>query len=317
MNVRTAATRPMISRVITVKMWSRRFISLPFTPRVREGFSVGVFEGKGAVLAVFVFVGVATLLPAVAVMAAFAVLAVSGLGVPRGTIRKLRASAGSSLRAVARPTFVMGIMALTFLLVASTAVRAEPNGVTALTNSNVNQLAGIEIDVTASHDGSGNLLLSVQLVTNPLTNTPLGIDQFFYGASNVATSVSDPGCSGGSWDPSHLNYDGGTADGFGMFVSLKSDCPAGDGGITAPFTFHINGDPSIAANDHGAHYAIHIRFSGDCSGFVSDGTPSATGDDNGCIPSVIPSVTDIALPAVGLATLVWFVGRRAGKKDSE
>jgi hypothetical protein len=160
-----------------------------------------------------------------------------------------------------------------------------------LTNSNVIELAGIDIQVTPSLDASGNLVLSVQLVTNPLTNTPLGIDKFAYGSSASVLSVSDPGCPGG-W---HINEGSQNVDGFGDFANYNH-CSAGDGGVSAPIVFTLNGIPTISANDHAAKFVVHIRFSAapckSCSGFVSDGTPESVSSEPGCTPYA-PEVTTL------------------------
>ncbi len=166
------------------------------------------------------------------------------------------------------------VVATFVVLLLIPAIWAEPDGATNLTNSNVADLVGIVISVTSSHDADGNLVLSVQLINNPLTNTPLGIDAFFYNAGNVIVDVSEAG-----WN---TNYDGSTADGFGDLLSRRNDKPAGTGGISSPIVFTLNGDPAVPVNSNGGKYVVHIRFDGGCSGWVSDGTSSSIGSNPYC-----------------------------------
>ncbi|MCX9011795.1 MAG: hypothetical protein OIN66_11815 [Candidatus Methanoperedens sp.] len=184
-----------------------------------------------------------------------------------------------------------------------------------LTNSNVNQLAGIDIRVTT--DGAAKTI-SVELVNNPLSNTPLGIDEFYYQLDGVTsvykiTSEDDPS---GVW---HTNFDGGTADGFGPFISLKNNNPGGTGGLTgSPITFTLANsflDSNILTNGHNAKFAAHIRYDGGCSGFVSDGT-TTPGDNSNCKPTTqIPEFPTIVLPAAAAIGLVFFFQHRKNKKE--
>ena len=143
-----------------------------------------------------------------------------------------------------------------------------------LTNANVTQLRSIDFQVTQRIQ-SGNLQIELCLKHDPVYNAVLGVDQFLYSASAPPygiLSVNEPGWS--------LNFDGTQADGFGSFASRKSAKPAGHGGIScaAPLVFTLDGDPTAGTNLP-LELAIHVRFDGDCSGWVSNrpynGTPGS------------------------------------------
>lgn len=208
----------------------------------------------------------------------------------------------------------VAIMVSAFLVLPH--VYAEPNGTTNLTNPNVTEFAGIVVSVTVSHSGSGAIVFSVQLVTNPLTNTPLGIDKFFYNGAAAIASYNDPGCSHG-WSGSG----GGTGDGFGSFDSSAA-CSAGDGGISGPIVFTLDSDPTIASNGNGAKYTVHIRYVANpgydsCSAWVSDGTPSATSSEPGCTPQIV--IPENSLYLLFLAPLIpaFFIVRRRKQAQTQ
>ncbi len=306
------------------------------TPRVggEETSRTNEAGRRGVLLGLTGFVLVATVYPMLAILVGFAIVAVSALGMPRLHVAVRTGSKMRFTRRFAKPTFLcMAVAALAFLLVATSTAQASTwsGGTEPLTNSNVTQLAGIEVDVTqTTFTGTVNLVsggtgtvtsapaFKVELVNNPLSNTPLGIDMFFYGGTTFYVSWSDAGCTNdGMWNnPASTQQ----ADGFGNFATGTA-CPAGDGGITAPIYFVFTGAvPTITSNANGGYFAIHIRFSSSCSGFVSDGTvsPTSVTSDSNCTPSVqIPSVTDIVVPMTGLVAMIWFVGRRPkGKKSA-
>ncbi len=278
---------------------------------------------------------VATIYPMLAILVGFAAVAVSAFGLPRPSKPARNGFGGRAVRRLVHPAAFLGVAALAFLLVVTPAARAATwgGGTEQLLNANVTQLAGIEVDVTATTftgtvtTVSGTTAsvtnapaLSVQLVKNPLSNTPLGIDMFFYGSTTVYASWSDPSCTADhKWESQNIAQPA-TADGFGSFATGTS-CPAGDGGISTPIFFIFTGSlPTISSNANSGFFAIHIRFSNSCSGFVSDGTvpsESVTSDTN-CTPTVqIPGVTDLVVPMTGLVAMIWFVGRRTkGKKSA-
>ncbi len=181
-----------------------------------------------------------------------------------------------------------------------------------LINSNVPQLAGIDIKVTT--DGAGPTM-KVELVANPLINTPLGIDQFFYQLDGVTYAITSEDDPSGIW---HTNFDGGVADGFGTFASLKNDNPGGTGGISSPITFTLANpftDADILVNDHTAKFAVHIRYDGSCSGFVSDGTTTSLQDNPNCRSTTqIPEFPTMALPVAAAMGLVFFFQRNKRKE---
>ena len=210
-----------------------------------------------------------------------------------------------------------------FIIALSTVILlAETVGAVQLTNTNNPDLDGIIVNVDVSIN-----TMSVQLTNNPVINTPLGIDKFYYNLSglenkkgkNIApyqiTAVNDPGCvSPKSWD---TNYGGEHADGFGAFESHQSRCGGGYGGISNPILFTLSKPiPSIVPNSHQATMAVHIRFD-TCSGWVSDGNSDGLTypdeDDptdnvpGRCTPKTeIPEFSSVALPIAAVIGLMLF-----------
>lgn len=190
---------------------------------------------------------------------------------------------------------------ISMVLVASVVSASEIR----LTNSNVPQLAGVDVRVIQT-----GTTFSVQLVTNPLTNTPVGFDKFYYNLDNPVISASET-----EWD---FNYGGMEASGFGPFSSKQSKEPAGPGGINSPVVFILSNSipSSIPANDHNARFAVHIRWSKDCSGWISDGTSTSTSSDNNCRPKTeIPEIPKVALPIAAAIGLLFFFQQRNKKEE--
>jgi hypothetical protein len=188
-----------------------------------------------------------------------------------------------------------------------------------LTHTNTTQLAGVVVTVNIgsvlSGVGScptttfvGCTTLSVQLTTNPpITNTPVGIDQFLF---NATTDVNANAASPGTW---MLHFDGTNADGFGDFNSNRNQDSVGTSGISSPIVFTLftpsstaTGITTFTPNLSGANFAAHVTFRGGCEGWVSDGTASAS-PNSSCTP--VPEPITIFLGGTGLLGMAW-----AGRK---
>jgi hypothetical protein len=200
--------------------------------------------------------------------------------------------------------FMKGVAVLVALLAAVVSVPYGPaDAAFLLTNANVAPLGGIVITVTQSTTANGTLgcanlagcvTLSVQLTSSPVTNMPLGIDKFGFNAAGV--DIIGPV----SWLPdSH-----GNEDGFGHFTDTV-DKPAAREGISSPIVFTLNTSTvTFTPNDVTRHamFAAHVRYSGGCSGFVSDGAHAVPLDSStGCTP--VPEPITMALGATGLLAM--------------
>jgi hypothetical protein len=172
-----------------------------------------------------------------------------------------------------------------------------------LTNANISQLAGVDVRVTINNTGA-TTVLSVQLISSPLTNTPLGVDQFDYQSSVLVTKVSEAG-----WTTNVANDQ---LDGFGKFLIGNANA-AGTGGISSPISFTLASlVTSFPDNTNGAEFGVHVRFGGECSGFISDGTADSIGSNTNCTRRVAePSV--LLLVGTGLVGLGYLRRRWSWK----
>jgi hypothetical protein len=173
-----------------------------------------------------------------------------------------------------------------------------------LTNANIfNTVPGdIQIDIKVTVDNSGaTTVLTFAFVSDNLTNNPLGIDQVFWNSATLATAttpgfvIAPNGCFGGGPPPCN-------ADGFGDFLA-EYDKPAGTD-LTATFTL-ASLVTSFADNATGGEFAVHIRYDGGCSAFVSDGTHPEPTANSLCIPirHEGPEPGSLLLLGIGIAAL--------------
>lgn len=162
-----------------------------------------------------------------------------------------------------------------------------------LTSSNIVQLQGIVATVTIDNTGT-NTVLTFQVTSNPLVNTPIGIDQvgWNYGSNppDGYVSTSSQNFSGlQAVNVSNANGSCSSMDGFGQFC-IQGQSPANTGGFGNAVSFTLAGQVfSFPGNGSGNEFALHVRYSGSCSGFVGGllGTASNTIDVN-CIPATPP-----------------------------
>ena len=188
-----------------------------------------------------------------------------------------------------------------------------------LSNLNVN-IPGADIHVRVTIDNTNadnNTRLVVTLISENLTNTPLGIDKFGYNDSTT-TILTYPTATKGGWS-STTDTKGINIDGFGKFTT-DADESAGTGGVPGsavdPLVFVLNGLVTIFPdNANGAEFVVHLRFdippgtTGSCSGFVSDGTANSLGDAGLCSTTPIPEPATLFLLGSGLLGF-GFAGRK-------
>jgi hypothetical protein len=176
-----------------------------------------------------------------------------------------------------------------------------------LTNTN---LTGVTIDIRVTVDNTGaTSVLNVAFISDNIQNTPLGIDQFGYTAA-VLASVLPPGWSQAACSTNPAPC---TMDGFGDLVS-EIDNPAG---TDLSFSFTLASlVTAFGDNTNGAEFAAHIRYSGGCSAFVSDGTADQNPttacivDEQLPLPTPAPAtVILLGLGVLGLGVGVRFRGR--------
>jgi len=175
----------------------------------------------------------------------------------------------------------------------------------AFTFSNTNVI-GLTVNIEVIVN---NLLANTQITVNYLSdnisNIALGIDDFAYNsAGNVLPGVVLPpgfqteNCSGLPSPPFCQ------MDGFGPFDMAIHD-PAGG---LLNFSFVLNGkETNFADNANGGEFALHIRYDGECSGYVSDGRSSNPETKLGCTrdDQRAPEPGTLLLLGVALAGLAY------------
>jgi hypothetical protein len=176
-----------------------------------------------------------------------------------------------------------------------------------LDNTNV---LGVDIVIRVTVNNTGaTSVLTVNWISDNLANTPLGIDQFGFN-STASTTVLPAGWSNaGCKPPPGPPTPGCQMDGFGRFAS-EIDSP---GGTDLSFSFTLGSlVTTFADNTQGGEFAAHIRYSGNCSGFVSDGTSKGASKDTNCTIEGIGKVPEPGtLVLLGIAMLgLGIVSRR-------
>lgn len=144
-----------------------------------------------------------------------------------------------------------------------------------LTNTNV---TGMSIDVLVGVNNTGaNTVISVMFISDSILNTALGIDMFGYRSTSLASSLP------GGWSQAACSTTPAPCqmDGFGDLLSEISS----PGGTMLAFSFTLSSlVTSFISNSNGSTFAGHIRYSGNCSAFFSDGVSNGVSDNRGCIP---------------------------------
>jgi len=214
--------------------------------------------------------------------------------------------------------FLVGVMLCSAPALADVSCASGSTCTVQLTQSNVIQLAGVQVTVTIDNTGA-NTVLTFQLTNNPLSNTPAGIDQIGWtggplsGNDNTFSSTYNATASTHFGGNLVTGPNTGNMDGFGKF-NVQGAVSAGTGGISAAtaITMTLAGKvTTFYSNSAGNVFTVHVRYGGNCSGFVGGlaGTGTANSDTD-CHPGQVPEPGTMALFGTGLFGLAGLLRRK-------
>ena len=198
-----------------------------------------------------------------------------------------------------------GALSLCALLPAAPAQAGQcAAGNTCTFNFNTTNVTGMTVDIEVIINNVTDPLhtiITFNFLSDNVSNTALGIDQFAWGSANfvAADATSFPagwsieGCSGPGNPECQM-------DGFGGFdESIKSP-----GGTDLNVTFMLTGVETNfdATSGDGGEFALHIRYSNNCSAFVSDHPSNSTSTNANCtILRPVPEPGTLLLLGIAVA----------------
>jgi hypothetical protein len=164
----------------------------------------------------------------------------------------------------------------------------------------------IEIHIAVTINNTGpTTVLTFAWVSDNLTNNPLGIDQVAWSA-DVLASAPLPAGWGHQGGPSPYEMDG-----FGDFAQKYTN-PGGTD-LSVSFTLAslvtLFPDNNPHAGQIPGEFAVHIRYDGDCSAYVSDATAAQT-QKSECTPIRHEGPEPGSLLLLGIGILALGLARR-------